>query len=213
MEVINIPVEQLRPAEWNPNRMETISLARLRESISRFGVVSNLVVRRISDGEFEVLSGNHRLGLLRESGETVAPCVVVALGDGQARLLAQALNRIQGDDDLGLRAELMRDVLKDLGEEEVLSLLPESTQSLAALATLGQDDMAEYLKAFEASQASRLKHFNAQLNPNQQEVVEEVLSRFADEARNRMHENPNVRGTSIYLLCLDYLSRSQSENE
>ncbi|NQW21980.1 MAG: ParB N-terminal domain-containing protein [SAR202 cluster bacterium] len=213
MEIINLRVDRLRPAEWNPNRMEPISMARLKESIRRFGVVSNLVVRPLSDGEFEVLSGNHRLGLLKESGEATAPCVVVDLGDAQARLLAQALNRIQGDDDLGLRAELVRDVLKELGQEEVLSLLPESAESLAALSSLGQEDMAEYLRAFEGSQAARLKHFNAQLTPEQQEVVEKVLSRFNNQAQERLRENPNIRGASIFLLCLDYLERNHTENE
>ena len=213
MEVINLPVEQLRPARWNPNKMDPISLARLNESIRRYGVVSNLVVRPLSDGEFEVLSGNHRLGLLTESGEATAPCVVVDLSDAQARLLAQALNRIQGNDDLGLRAELVREVLKELAQEEILSLLPESAESLAALSSLGQEDMAEYLRAFECNQAARLKHFNAQLTPGQQEVVEKVLNRFTSQAQERLHENPNVRGTSIYLLCLNYLERNHIENE
>ena len=119
--------------------------------------------------------------------------------------MAQALHRIQGDDDLGLRAESVRDVLKESAQEEVLSLLPESAESLAALSSLGQQDMAEYLKAFEGCQTARLKHFNAQLTSNQQEGAEDVLSRFGRQSYERLYDNPNIRGTSIYLLCLDYL--------
>src|SRR5688572_30617065 len=107
MQVVDISLDQLRPAPWNPNSMTPDMLARLRESLERYGVVENLVVRPLPNHLFEVLSGNQRLRVLGEMGCTNAPCVVVDLDDAQAKLLAQALNRIQGEDDLGLKAELM----------------------------------------------------------------------------------------------------------
>ena len=50
---------------------------------------------------------------------------VVNLDDTHAQLLAQALNHIGGEGNLGLKAELMREVLADLPEEQVLSALQE----------------------------------------------------------------------------------------
>ncbi len=85
------------------------------------------------------------LAVLKELGVDPAPCVVVEADDANARLLAQALNRIQGHDDLGLQAELVREVLQSLPPEEVLSLLPDTAQSLQALSALGQQTMADYL--------------------------------------------------------------------
>ena len=70
----------------------------LRSSISKYGLVQNLVVRRIGD-KYEVLSGNQRLKLLREFNVKIVPGVIVDLDDAHARLLAQALNHIHGDDD------------------------------------------------------------------------------------------------------------------
>ena len=104
MKVIDLPLVQLREAPWNPNRMEPAVQARLRTSVSRFGLVVNLVVRPLDDDSYEVLSGNQRLHLLQELDYANVPCVVVDLDDASARLLAQALNRIHGEDDLGLRA-------------------------------------------------------------------------------------------------------------
>ena len=69
-------------------------------------------------------------------------------------LLAQALNRIEGDDDLGLKAVLIQNVLETLPQEEVLDLLPESCGSLKALATLGQETMASYLEKWQQVQAA-----------------------------------------------------------
>ncbi len=212
MEVIDLPLELLRPAAWNPNRMGPVAFARLRESISRFGVVSNLVVRPLGDGSYEVLSGNHRLELLWESSQTAAPCVVVDLPDAPAKLLAQALNRIQGDDDLGLRAELVREVLKEFPQEQVLSLLPESAESLAALSSLGQEDLASYLRAWQRAEPARLKHLTVQLTPAQQVVVDQALTLFMALAHERGRDSPNIRGTALYLLCLDYLKNQRSES-
>ena len=62
------------------------------------------MVRPIGNERYEVLAGNQRLRVLRELDVDSVHCVVVDLDDADARLLAQALNRIHGDDDLELRA-------------------------------------------------------------------------------------------------------------
>jgi DNA-binding NarL/FixJ family response regulator len=96
-----IPLEQLLEAQWNANRVPPRLLAKVRRSIVEFGVIENLVARPHPDlpGKFEVLSGNHRLRVLRELGHETAPVVVVELGDAEPRLLAQTLNRTRGSDD------------------------------------------------------------------------------------------------------------------
>jgi ParB family chromosome partitioning protein len=183
MRVIDLTLAQLREAPWTPNKMGQPMLDRLRESIRSYGLLSNLVVRPLRDGAYEVLSGNQRLQKLRVMGYTTVPCVVVDLDDAQTRLLSQALNRIQGEDDLGSRAELVRGVLKELPQEEVLRLLPKTAESLQALVSLGQQDMVEYLTAWQRAQSARLKHLQFQLLASQLEAVEEVLARLLPLAR------------------------------
>ena len=131
-------------------------LQRLRSSISKYGLVQNLVVRRIGD-KYEVLSGNQRLKLLREFNVKIVPCVIVDLDDAHARLLAQALNHIHGDDDLGLRAELIREVMRVIPEEEILTILPDTVESLKGMASLGQETIAGYLMNWERARSVRLK--------------------------------------------------------
>ena len=176
----------------------------MRESISRFGLVENLVVRPIDD-EFEVLGGNQRLQVLREAGVVEAPCVVVDLDDANARLLAQALNRIEGVDDIGIKAELLRDVLDSLPETDVLRLLPESAESLLSLVNLGQTDIAEQLQAWELAQSARLKHLTFQLVPSQMEIVETAMERVLAVQVDDDNGNPNRRGNALFALCSRYL--------
>lgn len=207
MNLIDIPIGQLTEAAWNANRMDEGMACRLKESICRFGLVQNLVARKLPDGRYEVLSGNQRLKLLRESGVTSVPCFVVDLGDGQARLLAQALNHIHGQDDLGVRAELLRDVLKAMPEADALAVLPESAQGLRSLASTGQETMAAYLQNWQQAQAARLKHLQFQLTAAQLEVVEEALTCMLPAVRVDPGDTPNARGAALFRLCQSYLER------
>ena len=209
MKVVDLPLDSLRNAAWNPNEQDPAMMARLRESIALHGVVQNLVVRPLGDGFYEVLSGNQRIQVLREIGAEKVPCVVVQLDDARSMLLAQALNHIHGDDDIGLRAELLRKVLDELPQQDVLSLLPETAESLAALASLGQEEMAGYLESWQQAQEARLKHLQFQLTNAQLEIVEEVMARLLPKARESQGDSPNARGTALYLLCRSYLEQEE----
>jgi DNA modification methylase len=132
MTVDEIPVELLVEAPWNANRVSAALLEKIRRSLTEFGIVENLVARPHPEeaGRFEVISGNHRLRLLRELGVEVAPVVLVELDDAEARLLAQTLNRTRGSDDPRVYAQLLEEVLQRFQPVEVTALLPETEASL-----------------------------------------------------------------------------------
>lgn len=207
MQIVEIPLDLLKEAPWNPNRMDAATLAKLKISISRFGLVENLVVRAISDDNYEILSGNHRLRLLKEMNIKTAPCLIVEVDDAKARLLAQALNHLQGEDDIGLKAVMMEKILDSLSQEEVLEILPETAGSLQSLASLNQNTVADYLQNWQESQPSRLKHLLFHLTSAQFEIVEKAITRMIPKAKSGQFGNPNSRGTALYLLCKDFLGK------
>lgn len=204
MKVTEIRLSELREAPWNPNVMDPGMTEHLRESITQFGLVENLVVRLLQDGTYEVLSGNQRFQIIRDLDYETAPCVIVELDDAEAMLLGQALNQIQGEDNPGLRAELMRNVLLDLTEEDVLAVLPETVESLRELASLGQEEMAASLTAWNRLQSARLQHLTFQLTKNQVEVVDQALKQVS-ETSSTGTGNPNLRGNALYELCRRFL--------
>ena len=204
MRLIDLGLDKLREASWNPNVVDESTLGRLRESIARYGLIQNLVVRRLGSS-YEVLSGNQRLQVLIEMAVDTVPCVVVEVDDANARLLAQAFNRIHGEDDLGLKAELLRQVIEEIPQEAVLALLPETSESLNALSTLGEQDIADYLAGWQEARASRLKHMQFQLTSDQMEVVEQALHGVTDQARDLLATNPNTRGNALFLICRRFL--------
>lgn len=180
-------------------------LSRLRRSIEHFDLVVPLVVRQVESNLFETIGGAQRLSVLQQMGVSEVEVVIVDADDTKAKLLGQALNHIAGEDDLGMRAQLLREVLESCPQDEVIALLPETAESLASLVSLGQEDMASYLKAWERAQAARLKHLQFQLLPDQLEVVEEALARLLPEARKLRGESPNERGVALFLLCKRFL--------
>jgi ParB family chromosome partitioning protein len=173
--------------------------------------VQNLVVRHLGD-EYEVLSGNQRLKLLREFDIPKVPCVIVNLDNAHARLFAQALNHIHGDDDLGLRAELIREVLKTIPEEQVLTVLPDTMVGLKGMATLGQGAMAGYLQNWEKARAIRLRNLLFKLTSDQLPTIETAIDRMLPEARRKQGVSPNSRGTALYLICKSYLEKENQDD-
>ncbi len=211
MKTVDISLTELRPAPWNPNQMGETMMARLRESISRYGLVEPLVVRKINNQQYEVLSGNQRLKVVEEMGFVTVPCVLVKLDNTRAMLLAQALNGLRGEDDLALKGALLKEILSSVPENEILSLLPETTGSLRSLSLINEMDLAEHLKAWEDAQAARLRHMQLQFTDKQLETVDEALRRILPKAKNASFENPNNRGNAVFLLCKYYLERSEPE--
>ena len=213
MIIIDLPVAKLREAPWNANCTDEAMLARLKESIRRYGLVENLVVRKVTDDTFEVISGNQRLNILHQTDCNQVPCVVVDLDDAHARLLAQALNNIQGEDNLGIRAELIRHVLDKIPEKDVLAILPETGCSLQAMVSLGTETIAEYLQKKQLAQTARLKHMQFQLTPAQYQVVEEAIAMILSHSQKKRGENPNLRGNALYLLCKAYIEKERSNEK
>jgi len=206
MELIDIPPEQLAEAKWNANVMDEGMLMRLKESLQRYGLVENLVARKLSEDGYEVLSGNQRLRLVKEMGLTSVPCFVVDLETAQAKLLAQALNHIRGQDDLGLRAEVVRDILKAIPQRDVMTVLPDTAESLTSLASMGTEDMATHLQNWQQAQAAKLRHIIFQVTSDRQAVVEEAMKKILPRAKEFDPNSPNTRGVALYLLCEWYLS-------
>ena len=84
MKTVDISLTELRPAPWNPNQMDERMMERLRESISKYGLVEALVARKIDEVQYEVLSGNQRLRILEDLDFKWVPCVIVELDDARA---------------------------------------------------------------------------------------------------------------------------------
>jgi ParB family transcriptional regulator, chromosome partitioning protein len=205
MNIIELPISQLKEAPWNANQMDQATEDKLKESLRNFGLVQPLVVRSVGNSSYEVLSGNHRLRLLNDMHFTSVPCMVVSLDDARSMLLAETLNNLHGEDNLALKGSLLEKILADIPQDKVLSILPETATSLQSLSSLGQTDMAQHLKAWEESRSARLKHMQLQLTIPQLELVEEAIKAVMPEVKILGLKSFNQRSTAVFLICKSYI--------
>lgn len=205
MQVLDIPIKHISAAPWNANEMEPEMRTRLRRSVERFGLVVPLVVRRVADGAFETIGGAQRLEVLGELAYATVPCVVVQTDDAESRLLSQGLNHIAGQDNPGLRGEVLRCILESIPESEVAGILPDSMGRLKELTQMGQEDLSKYLHIRLQSREARLEHLVFQLTREQLAIVKSALHRARGTARGSKKRNPNQRGNALAAICEKYL--------
>lgn len=83
-EVKKIDISLLIDHQDNPNAMTDGQFNKLNESISKNGLIENIVVAKNKDGTYTILSGHHRAKVLKYQGYTEANCVILDnLEEGQ----------------------------------------------------------------------------------------------------------------------------------
>ena len=211
MEIVHVPIGSISSPAWNPNEMTEHMRIRLRRSIERFGLVIPLAVRSLGAETYETVGGAHRLDELRELGVDLVPCVLVDADDGEAKLLSQLLNHVAGEDDPGLRAELLRDLMERIPQAELLNYLPDAPKVLSDLSKIGVASLAERLVAWERSKTDRLRHWVAQLSDDQWEVVNAAVRNYWP--KDTTSSNPNKRGLALYALCQAAIDQNDTEEK
>jgi ParB family transcriptional regulator, chromosome partitioning protein len=212
LKISEIPINRLQEAHWNVNSMDEAMLNHLKDSVSRYGTLSPLVIRKKNEF-YEVLSGNQRLRALRELNYKTVPCVVVDLDDAEARLLAQALNAIHGEDDWNKKAEIIKQILTNIPERQILTLLPETAESLKALSSLNTMDMSAYLEQWQQAQTARLRNVQLRVTNQQLATVERALDLAMAKGNTTLNNNPNLRGNAFYLICQEFLKMRKEEEK
>jgi ParB family chromosome partitioning protein len=204
MQIQQIPIEKLRPAAWNPNMMTPGQLAKLKRSIQDFGIVQNFVVRPIDDDRYEVLAGNQRLKAYQELGLKTVSCVIVEGSDSKAKLLAQILNHLHGEDDLGLRAALVEDILAGLDKDEILAYLPDGEEDIDVLVNMRHSTLEEAFSYWQDKIHQGRHEFQAVLDDSQHQIVQKAIGSAKKELKAKAGR-ANTRALALTRICQLYL--------
>jgi ParB-like chromosome segregation protein Spo0J len=200
LKITDIPVGQLSPNPWNPNRMSEPMKHKLREYIKKEGFVEPIVVRSKGEG-FEILGGFHRWSIAKELGQESVPCVVVNLDDRRAKILSINLNEMKGQSLPNLLSELIHDLSKEITLEDIESQLPYSMEELKDSLELLK--IPDGLEAYLAGEAARQELERPKILSF---VVEdgETIERAISAAMARQEKNP-TRGRALLEICRHYL--------
>lgn len=102
--VQQVPIGSLVPDPANPRRISDKELESLARSLQAFGLVDPIIARR---EDRTVIGGHQRLLAARKLGLKTVPVIFLDLSVERARLLNVALNKISGEFDQELLAQLL----------------------------------------------------------------------------------------------------------
>ena len=107
MIVDNLPLDQLKPATYNPRKISPEAFSKLTRSIETFGLVDPLIINKRTG--YTIVGGHQRYEALKLCGQTTAPCVVLDIELEREQLLNMALNNqnLQGEFDFTRMADLL----------------------------------------------------------------------------------------------------------
>lgn len=115
LKVEQVPIEQLKPCEYNPRKWSESARSQLTMSLDEFGFMQPLVVNSNADRRGVVIGGNFKLDIARSRGIKELPVVWVNLELAKEKQLNLRLNKNQGEFDNDLLAEFDPAILADVG--------------------------------------------------------------------------------------------------
>lgn len=132
--VVRLDIRDISPNPAQPRRQfSREGLDSLAESISRHGLLSPLLVRRIDAGRYELVAGERRLRALKLLGRSHAEALIVAAFDSDSALMA-LIENIQREQLHYLEeAQACRAILESehISQEELARRLGRSPSALA----------------------------------------------------------------------------------
>lgn len=111
-----VPIDDLKPAEYNPRKSSEKQNIDLKASIERFGIKDPIIVNSNPNRKNIIIGGHFRQRVAKQLGYKDVPVVYVDIEDiNKEKELNLRLNRNLGDFDLALLSEFSEDMLKDVG--------------------------------------------------------------------------------------------------
>lgn len=104
-----LPISVLKPAEYNPRKKlkpGDKEYQKIKNSIEEFGFADPLVV----NSDMTIIGGHQRLNVAVDLGYTEVPCAVVDVDKTREKALNIALNKITGEWDEQMLADLLTDL-------------------------------------------------------------------------------------------------------
>jgi DNA modification methylase len=127
-----VPIESVKPCEYNPRKWSQEAKNQLKESITRFGLCDPLLLNSAQGRENVLIGGNFRWTMAKELGYTEVPIVYVNIPDlEKEKELNLRMNKNLGAFDLEMLAQFDESFLADIGfdSEDLDQIFPTETET------------------------------------------------------------------------------------
>lgn len=131
--ILYIPTENIKPNPGQPRKQfDPESLRELSESISKFGILQPLSIRRRT-GYYELIAGERRLRAAKMAGLTEVPCILLGVDREQSSVISLIENLQRKDLDFIEEAEGIARLILSFGlsQEEAAKRIGKSQSAVA----------------------------------------------------------------------------------
>lgn len=207
-----VPIDSLKPNEYNPNRQSDHDFELLLRSMEEDGFTQPVVVQ--ADGT--IVDGEHRWRAATKLGFTEIPVVRVDMTPEQVRISTLRHNRARGSEDYELTAQLMAD-LRELGAldwaQDSLMMddleLQRMLEDVPAPEALMADEYTEPWQPAEASEAVASANAASSMTAEALERIRDS-ERKVQEARTEEEKVKARRDADIFRISLVFTGEEAS---
>ena len=116
LKIEQVPISELKPAEYNPRKWSEAARKGLTESLTEFGFVQPIVANAAPERRGVIIGGNFKLDIAKSRGMATVPVAWVNIPDiRREKELNLRLNKNQGEFDFELLADFDEEMLKGVG--------------------------------------------------------------------------------------------------
>jgi len=73
IQTIEVPINELVPADYNPRKHDDVATGQLKQSIQRFGIVDPIIVNSATSRKNIIIGGHFRWEVAKELGYETVP--------------------------------------------------------------------------------------------------------------------------------------------
>lgn len=119
IKIVQVNVEDLIAADYNPRKWDTAAIAQLKESISKFGLIDPIIVNSATHRFNIILGGHFRLYCAKQIGYKTVPVVYIDVPTLEKEIeINLRLNKNSGAWDFNLLANIDQDLLHMVGFDQ-----------------------------------------------------------------------------------------------
>ena len=203
MEFKKLKINDLKPAAYNPRKAlkpGDKEYEKIKKSISEFGYVDPIIV----NDDMTVIGGHQRLTVLKDLGYTEIDCVVISIDKTKEKALNIALNKITGEWNKNLLADLIKDLQDSDFDIEFTGFEPPEIEQLFN-SVHDKDITEDDFDVEEDIDDSVMKYdsLNLILQPLIENAIEHGIDVMPDDRRGKITIKVKDMGHIIELSVID----------
>jgi ParB-like chromosome segregation protein Spo0J len=205
IQIQSLPIDSLRPADYNPRKISKEQMDRLKRSLVEFGFVDPVILNTRTGN---IVGGHQRVSAAKELGHETVPVVEVDLDEDREKALNVALNKQGGEWDYSMLPDLLNEIT---GAGIDLELTGFTADDLAAILVATdaptEDEWAAGMGNVPTGEREPFQQKTFTLSDEQAESVDEALRISAELGPFVDTGNENRNGNALARVCELFVGR------